>query len=136
MGERIEGSSELHAGNGVGVLTAPRRGFTTVEIVVAIVVLSIGLLGLVSSAAMVTRMIGQGRRYSQTAALANQELEVLRAGGCAAMAPGTDATGRTIRSWTVTPINAGVGRRIDLTIVAPTPSGHHVDRFTLTVACP
>ena len=35
-------------------------GFTIVEVIIAIIVLSVGLLGLVSTAALVTRMIGRG----------------------------------------------------------------------------
>ena len=37
-----------------------QRGFTIVEIIIAIVVLTVGLLGLVSTAALVTRMIARG----------------------------------------------------------------------------
>ncbi len=43
------------------------RGFTVIEIIVAITVLSIALLGLASTSAMVTRLIGQGQRSAGAA---------------------------------------------------------------------
>jgi prepilin-type N-terminal cleavage/methylation domain-containing protein len=54
------------------------RGFTLVEVLVAIVVLMIGVIGLVSSSAMVTRMIGIGRIQTRAARLAAGRLEILR----------------------------------------------------------
>ena len=45
------------------------RGFTIVEVIVAMLVLTVGLLGLVTSAALVTRMIGRGQRSAVAAAL-------------------------------------------------------------------
>lgn len=58
------------------------RGFTVVEVVVAVMVLSVGLLGLVTSAALVTRMIGRGQRSSVAASYAQRRLDMLRSAGC------------------------------------------------------
>ena len=60
------------------------RGFTIAEILVAILVLTIGLLGLVTTAGLVTRMIGQGQRYSEVSNFASERFELLRAQGCPA----------------------------------------------------
>jgi Tfp pilus assembly protein PilV len=54
------------------------RGFTLVEVQVAIVVLTIGLIGLVSSAAMVSRMLGAGKIETRAARLAVGRMEMLR----------------------------------------------------------
>ncbi len=54
------------------------RGFTLVEVQVAIVVLTIGLIGLVSSAAMVSRMLGVGKIETRAARLAVGRMEMLR----------------------------------------------------------
>jgi len=35
-----------------------RQGFTIIEIIIAIIVLTVGVLGMVTTAALVTRMIG------------------------------------------------------------------------------
>ena len=60
------------------------RGFTIIEIIVAIVVLTVGLLGLVTTAALVTRMIGRGQRSAVAATFASQRMERLRGGACIA----------------------------------------------------
>lgn len=53
-------------------------GFTLVEVLVAIVVLSIGLIALVGSMAMVTRMITRGKVETRVAQAASQRIETLR----------------------------------------------------------
>jgi prepilin-type N-terminal cleavage/methylation domain-containing protein len=58
------------------------RGFTIVEVIVAMIVLTIGLLGLVTSAALVTRMLGRGQRSAVAASYAGRRLEMLRATAC------------------------------------------------------
>lgn len=61
-----------------------QRGFTMVEIIIAIIVLTVGLLGLVTTSALVTRMIGRGQRSALAANFAQQRMEKLRAGACIA----------------------------------------------------
>src|SRR4029077_9336160 len=57
------------------------KGFTIVEVIVAILVLTIGLLGLVTSAALVTRMIGRGQRSAVAAQDSQRRLRRLRGRG-------------------------------------------------------
>jgi len=66
------------------------RGFTIVEVIVAIIVLTVGLLGLVATSALVTRMIARGQRSNNAATFAAQRLEILRTTGCRARAAGND----------------------------------------------
>jgi prepilin-type N-terminal cleavage/methylation domain-containing protein len=66
------------------------RGFTIVEVIVAMLVLTVGLLGLVTSAALVTRMIGRGQRSAVAAAFAGRRLEMLRASACASRTAGSE----------------------------------------------
>ena len=65
------------------------QGFTIVEVIIAVLVLTIGILGLVTSAALVTRMIGRGQRSAVAAQYAQRRLEMLRASGCKSPACGT-----------------------------------------------
>ena len=61
--------------------TAPpkaRGGFTLIEVMIAVVVLAIGVMALLGSSAMVTRMIGAGRHSTQTVEVATRRLENLR----------------------------------------------------------
>jgi len=58
------------------------QGFTLIEVIIAVLVLTVGLLGLVSSAALVTRMIGRGHRSSVEVAFSQRRLEMLRSTAC------------------------------------------------------
>jgi prepilin-type N-terminal cleavage/methylation domain-containing protein len=66
------------------------QGFTIVEVIVAILVLTVGLLALVTSAALVTRMIGRGQRSAVAAQYAQRRLEMLRVSGCRSQAGGSE----------------------------------------------
>jgi prepilin-type N-terminal cleavage/methylation domain-containing protein len=66
------------------------QGFTLVEVIIAVLVLTIGLLGLVGSAALVTRMIGRGHRSGVQVAFSQRRLEMLRSTACTNQATGTD----------------------------------------------
>src|SRR5436309_15750077 len=66
------------------------QGFTIVEVIVAILVLTVGLLALVTSAALVTRMIGRGQRLAVAAQYAQRRLEMLRVSGCKSQAGGCE----------------------------------------------
>ena len=66
------------------------QGFTLVEVIIAILVLTVGLLGLVTSAALVTRMIGRGQRSAVAAQYAQRRLEMLRVSGCSSQAGGSE----------------------------------------------
>ncbi len=66
------------------------QGFTLVEVIVAILVLTVGILGLVTSAALVTRMIARGQRSAVQSLFAQRRLEMLRSSACVSQAAGTD----------------------------------------------
>jgi prepilin-type N-terminal cleavage/methylation domain-containing protein len=57
-------------------------GFTITEVVIAVIVLSVGLLGLASTGALTTRMIGRGQRSAVAATFAARRLELLRPAAC------------------------------------------------------
>ena len=82
-------------------------GFTIVEILIAIVVLTVGILGMVTTSALVTRMIARGQRTAMAAEFAAQRFERLRVSGCANQAGGADTLRRgstwvAINTWTFT----------------------------------
>ena len=55
-----------------------RFGLTLVEVLIAIVVLSVGVIALAGGSAMVTRMIGRGKVETRAAAVASRRIEALR----------------------------------------------------------
>lgn len=87
------------------------QGFTIVEVIIAIVVLTVGLLGLVTTAALVTRMIGQGQRAAVASTFASQRMERLRVAACdpAQRADGSETLTRggvavATNTWTFTSV--------------------------------
>lgn len=92
------------------------KGFTIVEIIIAIIVLTVGILALVTTAALVTRMIARGQRSADASAFMARRVERLRAiasgqltGACALPAPGSDTLYRgstwvAFNVWAVTPV--------------------------------
>jgi prepilin-type N-terminal cleavage/methylation domain-containing protein len=66
------------------------QGFTLIEVIIAVLVLTVGVLGLVTSAALVTRMIGRGHRSAVQVAFSQRRLEMLRSTACTNQATGTD----------------------------------------------
>lgn len=90
-------------------MTRP-RGFTLVELMVAVVVFEFGLLGLLSTTAAVTRMIARGRRAARAATFATQRLERLRTTACGSQAGGSEVwpvTGTPLDSLSWRFVNAG-----------------------------
>ena len=86
-----------------------QRGFTIIEIIIAIIVLTVGVLGLVTTAALVTRMIARGQRSATASAFASRRLEQMRASACVAAqrVNGQDTLYRgstwvAINTWTFT----------------------------------
>ena len=62
---------------------ANRDGFTIVEIIVAIMVLSVGVLGLAATAAVVQKQMGSGERQAAAAAIAQSRFDKLTSVNCA-----------------------------------------------------
>jgi Tfp pilus assembly protein PilV len=111
------------------------HGFTIVEILVAVLLLSVGILGLATTAALVTRMIGQGQRFSEVSALASQQLETLRSQRCAGSASGSAARGPYLLSWTVDSGPDEEARSIRLIVISITPRSARTDTFATTFVC-
>ena len=80
-----------------------QSGFTIIEIIIAIMVLTVGLLALVTTAALVTRMIARGQRSAIASMYAAQRAERMRPAACipAQRVGGTD-TLYTGSNWVAT----------------------------------
>lgn len=116
-------------------------GFTLVEVLVAVVVLGVGITALVSSSAMVTRMIGRGQMETRAAQLASKRLETLRrvaystspkctSGGFVNGGPLT-SQGVT-ESWQIT---GATPRTVTVTVSYRTVRGTHTDVLTTRIWC-
>jgi prepilin-type N-terminal cleavage/methylation domain-containing protein len=82
-----------------------RAGFTIVEMIVAIMVLSIGVLGLASTAAVVQRQMASGERQSVAATIAQSRFDELTSRNCDAVSGTSGAAshrnGQILERWNV-----------------------------------
>jgi len=83
------------------------KGFTIIEIIIAIIVLTVGVLGMVTTAALVTRMIARGQRSAQASAFAARRLERMRIAACGMRSVSMAAT-------PCTAIDLGSGQQLDV----------------------
>lgn len=117
-------------------------GFTIIEVIIAIMVLTVGLLGLVTTAALVTRMIGQGQRSAVAGTFAAQRMERLRTAACIS-AQRVNGGENLLRGSTVVATNqwrftnvAGNTWRIDITTSYKTVKNRYrTERMETTVIC-
>jgi prepilin-type N-terminal cleavage/methylation domain-containing protein len=92
-------------------MKTPRGGFTIVEVLIAIIVLTIGVMALASSAGGITRMMSNGQRKTRSMSVAASTLDSLRQKAysaspkCSGLVSGSSSTsgyGSMIsRAWTV-----------------------------------
>ncbi len=120
------------------------RGFTLIEVLIAVIVLGVGVVALASSSAMVTRMIGRGKMATRASQVASQRLEVLRllaystTPKCTSgqFANGTSASNwqGVTEKWIITA--SGSSRTIVDSVKYNTASGGtHTDVLTTIIEC-
>lgn len=121
-------------------MSADRRGFTIIEVMVAIVVLTVGILAMLVTSAGITRMIGQGRRITRAALVAESRLEKLRQQArattpqCTALAGGTATQpGNIVETWTVTA--NGSARTLSVVVVYPKGRGTSTATVSTVIRC-
>ena len=109
-------------------------GCTILEVVVALMILSIGILALIGTAASAARLAAQGRRATRTAALATAQLEALRSQDCGALAGGSRSAGRWTVTWSVSRGNAAA-RGVTVVVEEPAPDSVRRHVFAGVVPC-
>ncbi|HET7039668.1 MAG TPA: hypothetical protein VFH97_07260, partial [Gemmatimonadales bacterium] len=95
----------------------------------------VGLLALVGTAGVVTRMIGQGQRYTVVSTMANERIETLRAGGCPALGSGSETRGGYVINWQVANGPGLSSRAIRVVVTSPTARGTRVDTVQTIQVC-
>ena len=123
-------------------MTHTRSGFTLVEVLVAVTVLSVGVVAMAGTSAMVTRMIGRGKIDTRAAQLATQQAENLRriaystTPRCTGLVNGgPQATDHVTLSWTVAVSASGTGRDVRVSASYATPRGTHTEVLTTYIEC-
>jgi prepilin-type N-terminal cleavage/methylation domain-containing protein len=112
----------------------PRSGMTLVEMMVAVVILSVGLLGLAGTSAVVTRQVSGGASQSIAANAIQSRLEWMRSLPCSAIKDST-ATNRGVREhWILGPTANGVLWVRD-TVQYSVGGTRRTHTYTMTVPC-
>jgi prepilin-type N-terminal cleavage/methylation domain-containing protein len=76
-----------------------RRGFTVIEVLVAMMVMTIAVLALASSSGLVAKMMTRGHNAEMASSFAARRLDLLRLTGCTARANGADTLFRGGSNW-------------------------------------
>ena len=102
----------------------------------AIIILTVGLLGIVSATGQLTRLQGQSDRLSTASFYAQGRMEQLRALGCGAAASGTETLANVyIMRWTVA-AQAGGTRAVMVEAEYPTGTATAaIDTFETWIPC-
>ena len=111
-----------------------RAGFTLVELLVAMMVFAVGMLGLAATAASVTRMMGGARRQTIASTVAQARLEKLRSSPCASLTSGSETVRGITNTWTITAVTRGVDVRDSVSF----PSSRNTRRWKVyrtTLSC-
>jgi type IV pilus assembly protein PilV len=118
-------------------MTQKTSGFTLIEVMVAIVILSIGLLALAGATANVSKMVGYGKWATAASQVATRRLETIRqianstnptCTSGALVSGGPMAAGRMTESWNI----SGTGGMRQVLITVTYPRAHRM--VTDTVA--
>jgi prepilin-type N-terminal cleavage/methylation domain-containing protein len=111
------------------------RGLTLVELIVAVMVFSVGILGLASTAGVLVRQMGDGARQTIAAQAAASRFERLRSIPCTTIASG-QATGRSgvSESWVKTASPRSV--IVTDTVKYDSPGKKHAYVYRSVIPCP
>jgi hypothetical protein len=124
------------------VRVAGRSGFTIAEAMVAVVLLTVGVLALVGSAALTSRMMGQGHHSTRTGQVAAARIERLRQIAFSTMPPCAGAEWRSdsagvpglTESWHILD-PAGTARRVRIVLRSRHPTGYSSDTVVTGFLC-
>ena len=122
-------------------LSMRSKGFSRIEVVIALFILAICLLALAGLMVTTTRNSSFGGHMTEASTFAQDKLEQLRVSPWTGVATGNDtiqsSTGITYtRNWTVTPNGDGNQRWVSITLnwTDPTKNSNHSIRLLSVVA--
>jgi prepilin-type N-terminal cleavage/methylation domain-containing protein len=117
--------------------TSSRAGFTLVEMMVAVVILAVGLLGLASTAAVVTRQIGGGTTQTLAANAIQSRTEWMRSLPCSKIKDSTATTRGVREHWVPRVTKNGVLWVVDTVkySISGSKQSQTVQTYNMTVPC-
>jgi len=110
-----------------------RPAFTLVELLVAIVIFTIGLVALAATSGLVAAHVGDGGRLTGAAHAARTVLDSLGARGCNAIGSGSATRDGIVVEWVVSRDSSSA--EVVLTVGAALRRGTRRDVYQLVVPC-
>jgi prepilin-type N-terminal cleavage/methylation domain-containing protein len=114
--------------------TARRAGLTLVEMMVAVVILAVGLLGLASTAAVVTRQVGGGAQQSLAANAIQSRFEWMYSVPCSTITDSTTKNRGVTEHWVPGAKVNGILWVVD-SVRYSVGGTARVQTYTMTVPC-
>jgi len=110
-----------------------RAGFTLIEVVIAILILSVGALALAGSSAVMVRRLSDGARTAAGASVARSRIESSLAAPCSALAGGSEQILGVHSEWSVAAAEnfADIKQRVTY----PARHGPHSENFISSAPC-
>ena len=110
-----------------------RDGFTIVELLVAVVILAVGVLGLAATSAVVLQQMTGAKVQTNASQIAQSRVELLAGKSCPAMAfTGSATSGQVKETWTVTPSS---NRTLTANVSVTFPGRTNPEQFNTVIAC-
>ncbi|HEV2671324.1 MAG TPA: prepilin-type N-terminal cleavage/methylation domain-containing protein [Gemmatimonadales bacterium] len=94
-----------------------QHGYTIVELLVAIMIFSVGLLAMAGTASLIMTMMGGSKTRTVAAVVAESRFELMRTQTCASHVAGTAVTRGVREDWTVTPLARADDVTVTITLV-------------------
>ena len=115
-------------------LTPARRGFTVIEMIIAIMVMSIGIMGLAGTARYVAMQMGNGSTQTVAATFATKISDSLSARRCAAIVGGSATKRGVTITWTVA--DSSRTKWVTEQVQYKTKSGPKTVNYLTVIQCP
>ncbi|MGQ0714159.1 MAG: type IV pilus modification PilV family protein [Gemmatimonadaceae bacterium] len=109
-----------------------RAGLTVIEIMVTILVLSVGMLGLLGTSALAAQMLAMSSQHTVAATLAQARLEALQGVACSRVAAGSAVSRGMTETWTTQRTAAG----LEVTITVTHPARQRTRTYTYNGVLP
>jgi type II secretory pathway component PulJ len=113
---------------------SPFVGYTLIEVVVALLLFTVGALALVATSAVIGRELNANAIRERAGRMAESRLEMLGA-GCRAAMQGREARGGIESEWSVDFPDSSHVSLLE-SVVYPTRRGSRTDSYRVTVPCP
>ncbi len=110
-----------------------RAGFTLVEVIVAMMIFTVGLLAMASTAGVVVKQMGDSNRMTVASAVARSRIEQLRLAPCTLGMTGSATTRGVTEAWRLTPMTRS--SRIDVIVSYTTKNGMRTQAYRSMVPC-